>query len=249
MRLFRLFAPLVCAWSVCLSVGAQPLRIAVAASLGLPLQEIVDSFARERVEKPTLVVASSGVLTAQITNGAHFALFISADTLYPHTLWQQQRTDGPPQVLAYGQLALWCRYPLENQDINVLLPGNQIKKIAIAQPQLAPFGKEAVRWLRAQRLYDTVWPKMVYGENVGQVNRLIQAGAVDAAFTAASARASSIGQKGYWQTLPQEGGIAHSMVVLKGLTAAERQTTQALLAYFRTPTARTILEKWGYLAP
>ena len=167
-------------------VFAQDLKVASAANLQGVIQEIGASFEQQSGIKIIPIMGSSGKLTTQIENGAPFDLFLSADIKYPQVLFKEGLTLQDPKVYAYGILVLWT---LKNIDVNKgmeVLKSPQVKRIALANPQLAPYGRETINALKSAKLYTDVQKKLVYGESINQTNDFIISQSADVGFTSKS---------------------------------------------------------------
>ena len=231
----------------------QPINIAVAANLLFPMQKIEQLFEAQYPEKINLISASSGVLTAQISNGAPYHLFLSADMKYIQTLTKNGKTLTEPQVLVHGRLAFWSRQKVTEDQLVQYLKNSPIKSVAIAQPALAPYGQAARNWLQKEELFKGIENKLVYGENVGQVNRYIYSGAVDVAFTAVSALFSEeLKDKGHWLLLSAEKEdtelLAHGWVILKG-ASKEMENVRQFEEFLLSPQAQAVFQEFGYMIP
>jgi molybdate transport system substrate-binding protein len=226
----------------------QKITVAVAASLTLPLRDIGAAFEKKYRTKVELSPASSGVLTAQIIHGAPFDVFISADAAHPEKLEKEGKTVGHPKVFAVGLLVLWSRKDLQGMPPAKFLPG--VKTLSIANPDLAPFGAAAVKWLKKENVYGKMKPKLVYGENIGSVNQFIASGAVDAALTSVSAvHTPQLQDKGHWTNLPASeiAGIPHVAAVIPQKTS--RAAATQFLEFLSSDDAQSILAKYGYGKP
>src|SRR3954462_397194 len=156
-----------------LAVTAQQLHIAVAANAQFVANKLKEAFKKETGINAVLTIGSSGKLTAQIEQGAPFNVFLSADMKYPEELYSKGLTTGKPQVYAYGALVLWAIKDSNlAKDLSTLL-NKDLKKIAIANPKLAPYGEAAVQALTKQNLLSRVQQKVVYGESIAQVNQYL----------------------------------------------------------------------------
>lgn len=230
------------------SIFAQTgdLKIAVAANF-LPPMKIVKSLYEEKYQGTlTLIVASSGKLTAQIVNGAPYDVFISADMKYLERIYKEELAQQEPRVLAYGTLTFWSAKPTTNSIAKRL---KKAKTIAIAQPNLAPYGLETRRWLQKQGWWNSVKDKLVYAENVSQVNQYIATDAVVAAFTANSARhIDSISKKGNWQNIIGHSPLPHGFVVLRN-SEADKYTIDQFIEFIRSPLALKVIQDFGYQLP
>ena len=149
---------------------AAELTIAVAANVQYPFEELESIFEKETGITVEPVIGSSGKLTAQIENGAPFDILISADTDYPEALHEKGLTYNDPTVYGYGRLVIWTMNDLDlSQGIDVSTDAG-VRKIAIASPKTAPYGRQAVNALKFYGVYDEVLGKLVYGESIAQVN-------------------------------------------------------------------------------
>jgi len=138
-------------------------------------------------------------LTSQIENGAPFDVFLSADMKYPDKLYKDGFSSQAPKVYAYGVLVLWTMKNLDmSKGVNALSdPG--IVKIALADPKVAPYGREAVNTLKFYKLYELLQKELVLGESISQANQFITIGAADIGFTAKSVVLSpNMMNKGKW---------------------------------------------------
>jgi molybdate transport system substrate-binding protein len=226
----------------------QKITVAVAASLTLPLQDIGVVFKKKYHTKVDLIPASSGVLTAQIIHDAPFDVFISANAAYPEKLEKLGKTVGDPETFALGLLVLWSKKDLQGMPPAKFLSG--VKTLSIANPDLAPFGAAAVKWLKEENLYEKMKPKLVYGENIGSVNQFIASGAVDAALTSVSAvHTPQLYDKGYWAILPASeiAGIPHVAAIIPQKTS--RAAAKQFLEFLSSDAAQTILARYGYAKP
>src|SRR5438105_9785553 len=155
-----------------LPIGAQDeLTIAAASDLQPVMKAIVTRFEKETGSKTKITYGSSGNFFAQLQNGAPFDVFLSADVEYPKKLEAAGLTEpGGLYEYATGKIVLWVpnSSPLDlKRGLKVLLDP-QAAKIAIANPQHAPYGKAAVAALEHEKIYDQVKPKLVLGENIAQ---------------------------------------------------------------------------------
>ena len=180
----------LCALILATSGPAQA-QIAVAAASDLQpvLPEIVARFGRAVGAPPRVSFGSSGNFVAQIQNGAPFDVFLSADDTYVTQLVASGHADGgTTAVYASGRLALWSRSDkglILSAGLTALTDG-RIKRIAIANPTHAPYGRAAVDALRRAGLYDRLKDRLVLGENVAQAAQFAQTGNADVALIAVS---------------------------------------------------------------
>lgn len=245
MKLLGMVALLGCLGWAC---RPQPpgIQVAVAANLLLPMQEIAAAFEAKEKLNIHLIPASSGVLTAQIRQQAPFDLFFSANARYPRQLYEEGYGAEAPLVLVRGHLVFWSKHELPTPDVAASLPTLASGHLALAHPELAPYGSLAKNWLEQHHLWQMLQPRLVFGENVGQVNQYIYTGAVDAAFTANSAMyAPELRPRGYWTPLETTTDIPHSLLITKGA----RPESRRFVDFLRSETARNIFRAYGYASP
>lgn len=151
------------------TVSAGEITVAVAANVSYAIEVLKKEFnvlhPQTHVE---VILGSSGKLTAQIKHGAPYGLFMSADMKYPEALYREKMAVSEPVVYAQGALAFLSVKERDYRAGIELLGSEEIKKIAIANPQTAPYGIAAVEALKNAKLYDEVKEKFVYGESVSQ---------------------------------------------------------------------------------
>ncbi|MEM6846391.1 MAG: molybdate ABC transporter substrate-binding protein [Bacteroidota bacterium] len=224
----------------------ENLKIAVASNLSAPVERIKALYEEDFESTLTLIVASSGKLTAQITNGAPYDLFMSADMKYPEKVYEAGLAQQKPTIFVLGTLHFWTiRSEINSIDQQL----RKAKTIAIAQPNLAPYGAETRRWLQKQELWEEVKDKLVYGENISQVNQYIATKTVVAGFTSNSAqRIEAISQKGSWHEVPEAPPLPHGMVLLRNAEASQFAIDQ-FLEFMTSPVAQKVFQDFGYQLP
>ena len=187
MRLFIFFGLSLFIFSCAPRTDDRSIIVAAAANVQYPIKEINKEFEAQYGISIKPVIASSGKLTSQIIAGAPFDVFISADTRYPDILFKEGFAVNPPEIYAEGILVLWTMNKdiLLSEDLSPLLD-TDIKKIAIANPEFAPYGIAAKEVLIALGIKDRVEAKLVFGQNIAQTSQYIITGAADVGFTAKS---------------------------------------------------------------
>lgn len=221
------------------------IRVATASNLIFPAQEIKIAFEKKYGEKVDVITASSGVLCTQIQQGAPFDIFLSADMDYPETLFRENLTVASPKPFTFGQLIIWTSTQIAQKELTRFLESNAVKTIAIAQPALAPYGEEAIKYLKNNNLLEKVKNKLVYGESIGRVNQYIATGVVEVAFTSNSVMfAKELKNKGLWLKLPQKSRIPHGVVIIKSSNKMEQ--AQQFYQFLFSSDGQAILEKYGY---
>jgi molybdate transport system substrate-binding protein len=231
------------------SVGSAPITIAAAADLKYVLDSLVTIFNRQHPQaRATVVYGSSGKFYEQLSHGAPFDLFFSADNDYPRRLQQAGRTATAPQPYALGRLVLWSKkLDPSTKGINTLL-APQVRRIAIANPAHAPYGRKAEEVLRTYQLYDRLKPKLVLGENIGQTAQYAATGAADVGVLAYSlALSPELRRAGRFYLIPAtaHSPLQQSYVVLK--RAQGNPTAAAFATFMASPVARQALKKYGFV--
>src|SRR5262245_24730695 len=168
------------AWLAVSAVAtAQTLTIAAASDLQAVLPIIAQNFEQQTGVTARLTFGSSGNFFSQLQNGAPFDLFLSADLEYPQQLIKGGQGVADTLVeYASGRIVLWARSDagLDVQQGLRMLTDPRVRRVAIANPEHAPYGRAAVAALRHERLYDVVQPKLVFGENISQAAQFVQSG-------------------------------------------------------------------------
>jgi len=234
--------------------NATELVVAAAADLSTVLKEVADNYEKKTGTTVKLSFGASGALTQQIQNGAPFDLFFSADMDYPRQLISAGQADGPsPYEYAVGKLVMWvpADSPLdvEHKGIEVLLDP-LVKKIAIANPQHAPYGRAAVAALTHYALYDQVSSRLVLGENVSQAAQFAESGNAQVGFVAlAHAIAPSMQGKGKYWEVPSDAypPLAQGVVVISH--SAHKKEAVEFLQYIKTKEVSELLRKYGFTLP
>ena len=161
------------------------LNIAVASNFVSPMKKLIDLFAIETPTPIKLSVGSSGSLHAQIVNGAPFELFFSADQEKPSSLVAANLASKKHQhTYAIGRLVLWSSK--NNIDPHELLLAGSFTKLALANPEVAPYGEAAVSVLRSLRLYEKYRGRQVQGQNIAQTYLYTSSGNAQLGFISAS---------------------------------------------------------------
>src|SRR5436309_2127613 len=157
-------------WSI--PLHAEEVRVAAASDLNFAMKEIIPEFERDTGHKVRLTQGSSGNFYAQILNGAPFDVFLSADLNYPRRLEQAKKAvAGSTFVYGVGRIALWVpqRSSLDLDKLGMqALVQTSVKKIAIANPGHAPYGRAAIAAMEHAKVLDQANNKLVLGENISQ---------------------------------------------------------------------------------
>jgi len=242
----RLF--LVAGMMTCLVSHAAEVGVAVAANFTAPMNAIAAEFARDTGHRAKLSFGSTGKFYAQIKNGAPFQVLLSADDETPARLEQEGDTvAGSRFTYAVGSLVLWSADPRRVDARGDVLRHGDYKKLAIANPKLAPYGKAAIETLTRLGLIDAVSGKFVQGENIGQTHQFVFSGNAELGFVALS-QVMKDGQltSGSAWIVPESmhAPIRQDAVTLS--SGKDNPAASALTKYLRGDKARAIIRSYGY---
>jgi len=224
---------------------AETALAAVAANFATAAQTLATQFQANTGHLVQITTGSTGKLYAQITQGAPYDLMLSADAATPARL----HTDGhgQPQPYAIGILTLWAPTLPPETDPALALQSDQTRHIAIANPDLAPYGQATIAALTAMGITDALRDKIVMGQNIGQTFALVESGAAEAGFVARAALPPT--PKGHvWDVTPNlYPPIQQDAILL--IHGADNPAARAFLDYLATPAARAIIARSGYGLP
>ncbi len=226
---------------------AQKLRVAVAANAQFVAKTLADEFKKETHAEAELIVGASGKLTTQMEQGAPFDVFLSADMKYPQELYNKGFATAKPREYAYGKLVIWTTKNIDLSKGLYSLTNPETGKIAVANPQVAPYGEAAIEALNKLTLYTRLQPDIIYGESIAQVNQYLLSGAAGAALTAKSVVLDPAqAGKGRWAEVQGKlyKPIAQGAVLLKA--SAANKAAQQFYKFIFSSKARQIFKKYGY---
>ncbi|MGO4907188.1 molybdate ABC transporter substrate-binding protein [Pseudorhodobacter sp. W20_MBD10_FR17] len=240
--MLRLAALFLC---VSFPAQAETALVAVAANFAQTAAKLADQFQAQTGHHIDITTGSTGKLYAQITQGAPFDVLLSADSETPARLFADGH--GQPQPYAIGLLTLWAPLAATGLAPADLLQSPSIRHIAIANPDLAPYGQAAVAALQAMGLDATLKDKIVMGQNVGQAFAMVDTGAAEAGFIAKSALPTAA--KGYVWDVPASLAppIQQDAILLQH--GAKNPAAIGFLAYLTSPSARQTISQNGYGLP
>ncbi|AYH46070.1 molybdate ABC transporter substrate-binding protein [Azoarcus sp. DN11] len=243
-------ARLLCAAAV-LSCGTAPaaeVSVAVAANFTAPMQKIAAEFERDTGHKARLAFGATGKLYAQITNGAPFELFLSADDTTPAKLEQEGvAVAGSRFTYAIGRLVLWSAQPGVVDDKGEVLKRGAFAHLAVANPKTAPYGAAAMAVLRRLGLADALAPKLVTGENIAQTHQFVASGNVELGFLALSqvwADGRLTGGSAWQVPAELHEPLRQDAVILAA--GRDKPAARALADYLRGAKAAAIIRSYGY---
>ena len=229
------------------ATGAEVANVAAASDLQFALPDVAAAFTTQTGREVRLSFGSSGNFRRQIADGAPFELFLSADTGYVDALVRERRTVDAGIVYAVGQLALFVPNgsPVKAdpalRDVAAALADGRLRKFAIANPELAPYGEAARQALEHAGLWAAIKPHLVLGESVSQAAQFAASGAAQAGIVACSlVKSPGMEARGHWAVLPagDHAPIRQKMVLLKGAGP----TARAFAAFVQSAEARAAFE-------
>ncbi|MEQ1600699.1 MAG: molybdate ABC transporter substrate-binding protein [Methylophilaceae bacterium] len=231
---------------------AEPLTVAIAANLKYVFDDIAAEFKKQTGIETQSVLNSSGKIATQVRNGAPFDVFMSADMEYPEGLYKDGFAITPPKPYVYGQLVLWSQTGMDLSRGVAGLADKSVGKVAIANPKVAPFGRQSIKALEYYKVLAVVEPKLVYGESITQVSQYVDSKAADVGFSAKSiVMAPETAGKGKWVEVPAESyqPIAQGIVILKHAAEANGEAARKFYGFVLSEKARAIFAKNGYKLP
>jgi molybdate transport system substrate-binding protein len=232
----------------------REINVAAAADLSAALQEVAVIYQKHTGVVVKLSFGASGALTQQIQNGAPFDIFFSADMDYPRQLVAAGQADGSTLYrYAVGQLVLWVPrdspLDVEHKGMDVLLDPS-VTKIAMANPQHAPYGRAAATALQHYGLHEKVKDKLVLGENVSQAAQFVESGNAQAAFVAlAHAAAPAMQGKGKYWIVPAEAHPQLDQAVVLISHSAHQKDAAAFLGFVKSEEVADLLLRYGFSSP
>lgn len=237
---------LACLFSA--GVMADEIQVAVAANFTAPMQQIAAEFEKETGHKPVLSFGATGKFYSQITNGAPFEVFLSADDETPAKLEKEQfAVAGTRFTYAIGKLVLWSAKDNYVDGKGEVLKNGDYKHLSLANPKTAPYGAAAIETLKQLNLLDSLQAKIVQGENISQAHQFISTGNAELGFVALSQvfKNGKLSSGSAW-IVPEKfyTPIRQDAVVLaKGKSKA---AATALVDYLKSEKARGIIRSYGY---
>jgi molybdate transport system substrate-binding protein len=251
--LLRLSVTILIALVGATAVRGQEVRVAAAADLKFAMAKLAEQFGKESGTKVNVTYGSSGNFFSQIQNGAPFDLFFSADVEYAKKLEAAGFAEpGTFYTYAVGRIVIWMpastKVDVTKEGWNALLDAS-VQKIAIANPEHAPYGRAAVVALQKAGIYEQVKAKLVYGENISQAAQFVQSGNAQAGIIAWSLAVSPGMSDGKTWEIPAEmhPSIEQAAILVNG--AKSNKAARAFLDFVKSAGGREILLKFGFAVP
>ncbi|SPP64187.1 molybdate ABC transporter substrate-binding protein [Nitrospira lenta] len=233
--------------------GAEDITIAAASDLNFAFKELIAEYEKSTDTHVKLSLGSSGNFYAQIQNGAPFDLYFSADIGYPRKLEEAGLTvPGSLYRYAVGRIVLWAG-TASRLDVSKgfdILRDPSIRKIAIANPKHAPYGRAAVAAMESFKVYESVKDKLILGENISQAAQFIESGACEIGVIALSlAVAPAMSGKGVYWDVPIEAypPLEQGAVILK--QSKNPEAARRFLEFLQGSQGQDIMRRYGFMLP
>ena len=232
------------------SKPSDKIIVATAANVQYVMQDIKKEFEKETGKPIEIVVSSSGKLTTQIREGAPFDVFVSADTKYPDEIFNKGGAEEKPRVYALGTLVMWSKeLPVEKLSADILTDAS-VKKIAIPNPDVAPYGAAALAFLKKRPDFEQIKTKLVYGESISQTAQYISSGTAEIGFNALSiVLAPEMKGKGNWIEVDSSlyQPIEQAAILLRHSdNSPKKETSEQFYKFLYSAKAKAIFTKYGY---
>ncbi len=230
--------------------AAQSITVAAAADLQSAMQDVAAAFQKETGKEVKVIYGSSGNFFQQIQNGAPFDMFFSANLDYAKKLESSGLTaSGSYYQYARGKIVVWVP---NDSKINIdsglkSFLDSAVKKIAVANPQHAPYGQAAVAAMQNEAVYEKVKDKLVLGENISQTASFVVSGAADVGVVALSlALSPNMKDKGRYVEIPvtEYPPIEQACVILN--SSKDKETAKQFLSYLKTAAVGDTLKRYGF---
>jgi molybdate transport system substrate-binding protein len=242
-----------------IAAQAQEITIAAAADLSAALPEIAAQYKKQSGQEVKLSFGSSGNFATQVQNGAPFDVFCSADEDYPKQLIEGGLAEKSTLYrYAIGRLVLWMpngstadlqKIDLQKLGMRALLDPS-IKKIAIANPTHAPYGRAAEAALKHFEIHDQVAAKLVLGGNVSQAAQFVESGNAQAGLIALShALSPAMKDKGRYWIVPPDSYPALNQAAVVLSRSKQKDAARKFLDFLQSPEATALLKNYGFSLP
>jgi molybdate transport system substrate-binding protein len=253
MKILKFILALVVVLSATVDSPAQSnsIRIAAASDVKFALDSLIQLFKKEHTGNVVVTYGSSGKLYEQISNGAPFDIFFSADISYPEKLSNQGLTLSAPEVYGKGRLVIWSNV-IDPSILKIAsVTDKKVHHVSIANPQHAPYGKRAEEMLRYYKLYDDVKEKLVLGENISQAAQYLYSGAAEVGIIALSLALSPpmLKQHGKYYLIPEESHQPLNQAFVLLTKSKSNVGVSELATFLRTMNSRNVFKFYGFNIP
>lgn len=232
---------------------ADDIAVAAASDLHFAIKELIVEYEKQTGHHVKLSLGSSGNFYAQLQQGAPFDLYFSADIGYPKKLEEAGLTvPGSLYRYAVGRVVLWAptQSPVEVSKGLTVLRDAAVRKIAIANPKHAPYGRAAVAAMERSQVYAEVKDRLVLGENISQAAQFIESGACDVGIIALSlAMAPVMKSAGSYWLIPAEAHppLEQGAVIMK--QSKQQDAARHFLQFIQSPQGQEVMTRYGFTLP
>ena len=250
-RTASLLASFITSMLLSVSLQAAEVKVAVAGNFAQPMKDIAAEFEKDTGHKLSLTQGATGKFYAQITNGAPFEVFLSADDETPAKLVKEGKAvSGTQFTYAVGRLVLWSPDEKLVDQGGAILKTDRFKFIAIANAKVAPYGRAAVQTMQKLGVLSAIEPRVVQGESITQTHQFVTTGNAQLGFVALSQvwENSRIKSGSGW-IIPEEihEQLRQDIVLLN--PGKDSSAATALVSYVKSEKAKKIIERYGYKLP
>jgi len=231
--------------------AAEKFTIAAAADLKFAMDEIIAHYRQDHpADTPRVIYGSSGKFHTQIQRNAPYDLYFSADIAYPRLLEQAGFAAAPVRPYALGRIVLWSATMDASRMSLASLADPAIRRVAIANPRHAPYGKRAEEALRATGQWDKVEPKLVYGENIAHTAQFVQTGNAQVGIIAlALALNPALSRQGGYWLIPDSLHEPLEQGFIVTARARNNAAAHRFADYMDSAAARAVMVKYGFVLP
>ncbi len=251
VKILRIFVIAIAFSYTASAAMAENITIVAASSIKFAMTDIVSKFnAENHNDAVTAMYGSSGKFTTQIQNGAPFDMLFAADINFPQMLKKEGLTSSDPVIYAIGRLVIWSSTTDATKLTLQKLSNANIRKVSIANPDVAPYGMRAKEALKSVGMWEKIQSKLVFGENIEHATQMVRTGAADAGIIALSlARNPEMSKQGGYSLIDSSlhGSLAQAFVITK--RAKDSALARRFAAYVQTPESRKTIEKYGFVLP
>lgn len=236
-----------------LPARAEEVAVAAAADLKFAMTDVAARYEKQTGNKVNVTYGSSGNFFSQIQNGAPFDLFFSADIEYARKLEAAGLSEpGSLYLYAIGRIVIWAPpdSPLDASQLGwKTLLDERVRKIAIANPEHAPYGRAAVAAMQKAGVYEQVKSKLVFGDNISQTAQFVQSGSAQAGIVALSLAISSAMKDGKRWDIPEDLHplIEQAAILMKN--AKSKDAARSFLEFVKSDAGRATLARYGFTFP
>ncbi len=232
------------------AAAAPELKVAAAADLAFAFKDLGDAYKKKTGQPVSFSFGSTGLLAKQIAEGAPFDVFAAANVSFADDAIKSGACAAESKALyATGRIAMWTKTGAAPPKTVADLADPRFTKIAIANPEHAPYGRAAKDAMTKAGVWEKVQPRVVYGENVQQALQFAQSGNVEVAVVALSLAVVTEG--GAYETIPVDAHarIDQALVACNGRGAAPSEGARAFIAFVGSGEGRAVMRRYGFLLP